>query len=297
MPKQNQKGLIILAFFAIYFIWGSTYLLNKIAVTELPPFFLAAFRFFCASIIIFAIAKAMKMKLAITKKQFRNSILVGFLFLVYGNGVFIWALKYVDSGFAALLASTQPLFVLLLMRLMDNKKMKAKSLIGVGLGLAGMYLLVSQQELITNEGALLGIFMIFTCVIGWSYASVFVSKADMPTNFFVSTGYQMAIASIMLVIASLLLKEDWIPPLQWSTDVQIAMFLLITFGSIVPFTAYNYLLKKVSTEKVATSAYVNPVIAMLLGWYILDEKLSIQSIIAAVVLLIGVYFITSRKKE
>lgn len=115
MPKTSPKALIILAFLAIYFVWGSTYLLNKIAVTELPPFFLAAIRFFCASLLIFGIAKVLKMKLAINKKQFRNSILVGFLFLVYGNGVFIWALKYVDSGFAALLASTQPLFVLLLM--------------------------------------------------------------------------------------------------------------------------------------------------------------------------------------
>lgn len=297
MPKSNPKTLIIVAFFSIYIIWGSTYLLNKIAVNELSPFFLAAIRFSCASVLIFSIAKVMKMKLSITKKQFRNSILVGFLFLVYGNGVFVWALKYVDSGFAALLASTQPLFVLLLMRLMDNKKMKPKSLIGVGLGLIGMYLLVSQQNLVANEGALLGIFMIFTCVLGWSYASVFVSKADMPKNYFVATGYQMAIGSIMLLFASLLTKEEWISPLEWSTDVKVSMFLLITFGSIVAFTAFNYLLKQVSPEKVATSAYVNPIVAMLLGWYVLDEKLSTQSIVAAVVLLTGVYFITSRKRR
>ena len=297
MPKPSSKALIIVAFFSIYIIWGSTYLLNKIAVTELSPFYLASIRFFCASVLIFSIAKVLKMKLSITKKQFRNSILVGFLFLVYGNGVFVWALRYVDSGFAALLASTQPLFVLLLMRLMDNKKMKPKSLIGVGLGLVGMYLLVSQQDLVANEGALLGIFMIFTCVLGWSYASVFVSKADMPKNYFVATGYQMAIGSIMLLCASLLTKEEWISPLEWSKDVKIAMFLLITFGSIVAFTAFNFLLKQVSTEKVATSAYVNPIVAMLLGWYVLDETLSTQSIIAAVVLLTGVYFITSRKRR
>ncbi|WP_055445923.1 EamA family transporter [Lacinutrix mariniflava] len=297
MPKPSSKALIIVAFFSIYIIWGSTYLLNKIAVTELSPFYLASIRFFCASVLIFSIAKVLKMKLSITKKQFRNSILVGFLFLVYGNGVFVWALRYVDSGFAALLASTQPLFVLLLMRLMDNKKMKPKSLIGVGLGLVGMYLLVSQQDLVANEGALLGVFMIFTCVLGWSYASVFVSKADMPENYFVATGYQMAIGSIMLLCASLLTKEEWISPLEWSKDVKIAMFLLITFGSIVAFTAFNFLLKQVSTEKVATSAYVNPIVAMLLGWYVLDETLSTQSIIAAVVLLTGVYFITSRKRR
>ncbi|WP_047546153.1 EamA family transporter [Psychroserpens sp. Hel_I_66] len=297
MQKPTTKTLIIIAFVAIYLIWGSTYLLNKISVTELPPLFLAAVRFSIASVLIFGIAKSLKYSLKITKKQLLNSTLVGFLFLVYGNGVFVWALKYVDSGFGALLASTQPLFVLLLMRLMDNKKMKPKSLIGVALGVVGMYLLVSQQELVTNEETLLGIFMIFTCVLGWSFASVFVAKADVPKNYLVSTGYQMAIASILLAITSLSLGEEWSSPSTWSPKVQLAMLALITFGSIGAFTAFNYLLKQVSTEKVSTSAYVNPIVAMILGWYVLDETLSTQSIVAAAVLLTGVYFITSRKRD
>lgn len=296
MPKLSSKALIIIAFFAIYVIWGSTYVLNKISVTELPPFFLAGIRFLSASILIFGISKASNYNLKISKKQLVNSSFVGFLFLVYGNGVFVWALKYVDSGFGAILASTQPLFVLLLMRLIDKKKMKPKSLIGVGFGIVGMYLLISQQELVTNEYTLLGVFMIFTCVLSWSYGSVFVSKADLPKNYFVSTGYQMLIASIILLCVSISFGEEWVSPLQWSTNVQLSMLALITFGSIVAFTAFNYLLKQVSTEKVATSAYINPIIAMLLGWYVLDEVLSTQSIIAAAILLTGVYFITSKKK-
>lgn len=295
MPKLSSKALIIIAFIAIYVIWGSTYLLNKISVTELPPFFLSGIRFLIASILIFGIAKASKFSLKITKKQLINSSFVAFLFIVYGNGVFVWALKYVDSGFGALLASTQPLFVLLLMRLIDNKKMKPKSLIGVGLGIFGMYLLVSQQELVTNEDTLLGIFMIFTCVFGWSYGSVFVSKADLPKNYFVSSGYQMLIAAIVLLFTSISFGEEWTSPLIWNTNVQLSMLALITFGSIGAFTAFNYLLKQVSTEKVSTSAYINPIIAMLLGWYVLDETLSTQSIIAAAVLLTGVYFITTKK--
>lgn len=286
-----------MAFFAIYIIWGSTYLWNKIAVTALPAFFLAFFRFLCASILIFLIAKVSGKKLGITKKQLKNSIFVAFLFMVSGNGLFVWALKYVDSGFAALLASTQPLFVLLLMRLIDNKKMQLKSIIGVVFGILGMYLLVSQQELVTDDDTLLGILLIFTCVIGWSYASVFVSKADLPKNHLVSTGYQMIIASVMLAIVSFSLGEQWTSPLTWNYDVQWSMFLLIVFGSLVAFTAFNYLLKEVSTEKVATSSYVNPVVALLLGWWILDEELTTQSLIAASILLVGVYFITSRKKQ
>jgi drug/metabolite transporter (DMT)-like permease len=182
------------------------------------------------------------------------------------------------------------------MRLVDRKPMQKKSIFGVLLGLLGMYLLVSQQDITASEGSLLGIFMIFTCVLSWSYGSVFVSKANLPQSFFVSTGYQMLAAGTMLLVGSLIFNETWLPPLSWSTDLQLSMLFLIFFGSIVAFTSFNYLLKTVSTEKVATSAFVNPIIAMLLGWYVLNEVLTLQSIIASVILLSGVYFITSRKR-
>jgi drug/metabolite transporter (DMT)-like permease len=263
----------------------------------LPPFFLASIRFISAGLLIMIIAKFLKFNISITKKQFVNSLIAGFLFLVYGNGVFVWALKYVDSGFAALLASTQPLFVLLLLRLIDRKPMQKESIIGIFLGLIGMYLLVSQKEIATAEGSILGVFMIFTCVVSWSYGSIFVSKADLPKNFFVSTGYQMLTAGTILFIGSLIFKETWVSPFDWSIEVGLSMLFLIFFGGIVAFTSFNYLLKNVSTEKVATSAYVNPIIAMLLGWSVLNESLSTLSVIASVVLLTGVYFINSRKRR
>ncbi len=293
---KNSKLLIITAFFAIYIIWGSTYLFNKIAVTEIAPLFLGSIRFLTAGVLIMLIAKIMKLSVKLTNSQFINSVIAAFLFLVYGNGVFVWALKYVDSGFAALLASTQPLFVLFLLRLLDGQKMQKKSIIGVLLGIFGMYLLVSQKEISTSEGSVLGIFMILSCVLSWSYGSVFVSKADLPKNYLVSTGYQMLIAGFLLGISSLIFKETWISPLSWSNKTQLSVVVLIIFGGIVAFTAFNYLLKVVSPEKVATSAYVNPVIALVLGWYLLDEQLTKQSIIASIILLTGVYFITSRKK-
>lgn len=296
MKQPNSKVLIIIAFFAIYVIWGSTYVFNKIAVTQLSPLFLSATRFTFAGIIILIISKALKYPLKITKKQILNSAIAGFLFLVYGNGVFVWSLKYINSGFAALLASTQPLFVLLLLRLIDGKKMQKKSIIGVALGVFGMYLLVSQQNITTDETNIIAIFMILSCVLSWSYGSVFVSKADLPENFFVSTGYQMIAASVFLIIGSLLFGEEILLPNEWSNDVLLSMIFLITFGSIIAFTAFNYLLKNVATEKVATSAYINPIIALILGWLVLEEQLTNQSIVAAVILLTGVYFITSRKR-
>ena len=296
MKLNKNKILIILSFFSIYAIWGSTYLLNKIAVTEIPAFSLAALRFLTAGVLILVIAKILKKPLQISKKQFINAVIAGFLFLVYGNGVFVWALNYIDSSFAALLASTQPLFVLILMRLIDGNRLQVKSIIGVVLGMIGMYLLVSQQGVSAKEGSLIAILVTFTCVLSWSYGSIFVSKADLPKNFFVSTGYQMISAGVFLLAISFCIQETWISPVNWSFNAQLSVVGLILFGGIVAFTSFNFLLKNVSPEKVATSAYVNPIVAMVLGWYVLDEKLSTQSIIASVVLLTGVYFITSRKR-
>lgn len=297
IDMKNSKFLIAISFFAIYVIWGSTYLFNKVAVTELSPFFLASIRFSVAGILMIFLAFILKQPLKISKKQFLNSIIASFFFLVYGNGVFVWALSYVDSGFGALIASTQPLFVLFLLRLIDRKPFQKKSIIGVILGMFGMYLLVSQKALITSEGTLLGVFMMLTCVLSWSYGSVFVSKADLPKSFMVTTGYQMLVAGFVLFLASLGFNEVWLSPLLWSTNVQISMILLIVFGGIIAFTAFNYLLKNVTPEKVSTSAYVNPVIALFMGWYFLEETLTTQSIIASCVLLTGVYFITSRKRK
>lgn len=296
MWKPPNKILIILAFFAIYVIWGSTYLLNKIAVAELPPFMLASIRFTVSGFLILGIAKLLKIPVNISRKQFKNSAFAGFLFLTFGNGVVVWALKYVDSGFAALEISAQPLVVLILMRILQGKKIQTMSMIGVFIGMLGIYLLVSQQHILMNENSYLSIGLIFLCMVSWSYASIFVGKADLPSNYFVNTGFQMSIGGLMLLVVSLSFGEKWTSPYLWQPEVVWSMLLLIVFGSIVAFTAFNFLLKSVSPEKVATCTYVNPIIALLLGWYLLEEQITMQSVIAAVVLLTGVYFINSKKK-
>ncbi|WP_165749179.1 EamA family transporter [Cellulophaga sp. Z1A5H] len=296
MAKSSNTLLIILAFFAIYVIWGSTYLLNKIAVTELPAYMLAGIRFTTAGLLIFGICKVSGISIKITLKQFRNSFIAGFLFLTFGNGVFVWGLKYVDSSFAALEVAAMPLIVLILMRVVDGKKIKPMSIVGVILGVIGIYLLVSQKQIVQQDESLLGMIIIFFCVLGWSTGSLFVSKATLPQSYLVNTAYQMVTAGITLGITSLVLGENWSWPSTWSGPVQLSMGLLIILGSIVAFSAFNYLLKTVSPEKVATSSYVNPVIALLLGWYVLDENITSQSILAAGVLLTGVFFINTKKK-
>ncbi|WP_394971952.1 EamA family transporter [uncultured Croceitalea sp.] len=296
MNKKNRPTLIILAFISIYVVWGSTYLLNKIAVTELSPFFLASIRFIMAGLLIFVIARALGQSLKVTKKQFLNTLLLGFLFLSYGNGVAVWALKYIDSGFAALEVSAQPLVILIMMYILQGKKIQPMSILGVVLGVIGIYLLVSQQEILSNENSIIGVIMMFSVMISWGYGSLYVKKADLPQNYFVNTGYQMLNAGILLCFMSLAFQEKWSWPNLWQTDTQWSMVLLIIFGSIVAFTSFNFLLKHVSPEKVATNTYVNPIVALFLGWLFLNEKITPQSIIAAIILLAGVYFINTKKK-
>lgn len=293
---QRNTVLVVLSFFAIYFIWGSTYLWNKIAVTELPAFMLAGIRFVVAGGLIFVIARFLGLSLKISKTQLKNTIVAGFLFLTFGNGVVVWALKFVDSGFAALEVSAQPLVVLLMMRVLQGKKIQPMSLVGVALGITGIFLLVSQKEIIAQEGAVLGMVLIFMCMLSWSYGSLFIGKADLPTNFFVNTGYQMLTAGFSLLFISSVLGESWSSPYEWSIPVIWSMLLLILLGSIVTFTAFNYLLRNISPEKVATSSYVNPIIAMLLGWYFLNESITLQSVVASIILLTGVYFINTKKR-
>jgi drug/metabolite transporter (DMT)-like permease len=270
-------------------------MLNKVAVSELPPFMLAGIRFCTAGVLMLFLARSLKKDIRISLQQMKNSMIAGFLFLAIGNGVVVWALSYVDSGFAALIIASQPLIVLLLLRIIEKKPIKKLSWFGVGIGFIGMLLLVTQEQIRQDESSLLGILMIIGCVITWGYASIFVGKADLPGNYLVNSGYQMVFGGISLVLMSLVKKEDWIIPTLWSTPVLWSMLGLIVFGSLVAFTSFNYLLKTVSPEKVATSTYINPIVAMVLGAVVLNETLSGQSIMAALILLTGVYFINMKR--
>ncbi len=285
----------VLAFLSIYLIWGSTYLLNKIAVGQLAPFMLAGVRFLTASLLMFLIVGITKKSLRVNLVQLRNTAIAGFLFLAIGNGVVVWALSYVDSGLTALTIASQPLVVLLLLWILEKRKIKLFSWVGVFVGLLGMYLLISQNQISSSPESFKGILMIIGCVITWGYASIFVGKAELPKNYLVNTAYQMLFGSLWLILMSVIKNERWISPVNWQLNVQWAMLGLIIFGSIVAFTSFNYLLRIVSPEKVATSTYINPIVAMVLGYLVLKETISTQSIIAAVILLTGVYFINMKR--
>jgi len=297
ISKIENLPLVIAAFLSIYIIWGSTYLFNKILVAELPPFLLAGIRFVAAALIIFMIAGVRGKLRKISKQQLKNSAFAGFLFLTVGNGCAVWALQFIDSSLEALLISAQPLILIFMLYFLERKPIQLKSMIGVALGILGIYLLVSQGEVNAGPGKWWGIGAVFVALICWGYGSIFVSKSDLPKNSFIKSGYQMLFGGGMMLLISLSIGESTSGLFTMSDRAIYSMIYLVIFGSIVAFTSFNFLLLTVSPEKVATSTYINPIVAMLLGWWILGEIITNQAILAAMILLTGVYFINSSKSK
>lgn len=289
--------IFILAFFAIYIIWGSTYLFVAFAVEEIPPLKLAAARFLLASLIIFGICYLTVDWKSVTKAQIKHSMIAGFMFLTLGNGAMCYALQYIDSGFSALIISAQPLVIIFMMRIIDKVHINPKALIGCGLGMIGMYLLVSQKNLISGPDQWKGLIAMISCLFTWGYASLYVRHVPLPKSHFLNSGVQMLFASLCLFILSFLFGEANIDWMNLKTITYFSFVYLIIFGSIAAFTAFNFLLQYVAPDKVATSTYINPLVAIFLGWYFRDELISGQTIIAAVILLAGVYFINTNKPK
>ena len=294
--EKKELPLIILAFIAIYVIWGSTYLFNKIVVAQLSPFLIGAVRFTIAGLIVVVIERLVPNRVKPTKLQLINTAKAGFFFLTTGNGIAVWALQYIDSGMTALIISAQPLVLLIMMQVLQGKKIELRSMIGITLGILGIYLLVSQNSIAHHPNQWKGFIALFVCLLFWGYGSLFVADADLPKNSLVSTGYQMLFGGLMMIMLSVLLREDPSDLFILNKQSFWSMVYLIIFGSIAAFTAFNYLLKRVSPEKVATSTYINPIIAMILGSLILKEQITSLSILAAGILLSGVYFINSTKR-
>ena len=287
---------IILAFAATYIIWGSTYLALAFAVEDIPPFLMAGARCLASSMILFSLVLITQNLHAVSRKQFKNAVFAGFMFLTLGMGSVSWALQYVDSGFTALLISGQPLVVVLIMWLVQRKRPSMQAFLGIGLGMIGMYLLVSQDEIIIEPNQWFGVIVILLSLFSWGYASVFVSKADMPKSKMLNNSIQMLSGGTGLLLWSILAAEP--SAFQWTAvgiKAWLALAYLILFGMVIGFSAFNYLLSKVSPEKVATSTYVNPIIALILGWWLRDELITNQSILAAFIMFTGVFFINSRR--
>lgn len=293
----SDRWMIPLAFGATYIIWGSTYLFNKILVEELTPMLIAGTRFTIAGAAILLIAKMIGQLKKITNAQLKNTIWAGFFFLAFGNGLAVWSMQYLDSGLTAILVSAQPMVLLVMLWAMEGQQILPKSIIGVALGSLGIYLLIGQNDIAHHPEQWKGLLGIATCLLSWGYGSIFVAKADLPKNALINSGYQMLSAGVMLMAGAAIYGDDFNKIVTLSAKGWWSMVILIIFGSIIAFTAFNFLLKKTSPEKVATNTYVNPIVAMFLGAVVLGEQITWLAIIASIVLLSGVYFINSSKAK
>jgi len=297
MPKHSREfWLILIAFFTTYVVWGSTYLANAWTLQSIPPFLLAAIRFLIAGILLLIMARIIK-PIQITKKQLLNCGIAGFAFFTIGNGMAVWSLKYIDSGIAALIVSLQPLIVALMMWGWKKEKPKLATWGGIALGILGMALLIGQPTFIGNTMALIGILAVVIALIAWAIVSIWIPDADLPDSIMLRTALQMIFGGILLLIVSPLLGEfEGFSIENISARSYWSLAYLIVFGSIFAMSAFNYLLQNVSPTKVVTNTYVNPVIAMFLGWWLNNEAISFQSVVAGGLLLAGVVFITQAKR-
>ncbi len=285
--------LIVSAFAIIYVVWGSTYLVNYFAIETIPPFLMSGSRFITAGLLMYSISRLMGQPLP-SRRQWRNAAISGILLLAVGTGGVVWAEQYVDTSIAALIVAADPLVVVLLVWLMRGRRPAWNSLLGIALSIVGVGLLIGQDLFLNNQSTTWGIAVIFVSIVSWAFATVFIGQADLPKSSALLAATQMLAGGVFLVMVSLLSGEyQAFDPARVSNKSIFAWFYLILLGSIVAFSAFNYLLVRVSPEKVATSAYVNPVIAALLGWQFNNEQLTPQSIVAAAFILIGVFFINS----
>jgi len=290
---QSERFLIITSFLAVYIFWGATYITNYWALDTFPPFLMAGSRFSIAGLLMLSYFAATPNFRWPQRSKIRNAVLMGILFLAVGTGAMVWALQFLDTGIAALLVSLQPLVLVLLMMILIAHKPVLITWLGICLGIAGISILVAQDSITTQTGWIKGIVAICIAIFSWAIASIYVSRISMPKVKGMSAALQMIGGGGFLILVSLLAGEDWsrvLDSFQWKAF--LSWLFLIFFGSIVTYSAFNYLLIKVSPDKVSTNTYVNPLVALFLGAVFNNEIITRQSLLAAFILLTGVVFIT-----
>ncbi len=291
----SDRVLIPVAFDIIYIVWGSTYLANWYAIRDIPTFLMCGSRFFVAGALLFIVSLIFGAERP-TFEHWKSAALMGLFFFFIGNGGAVWALNYLDSGIAALIISAQPLVTVMMMWAMHDKKPSTRTLIGVFIGLGGMVLLVAQDQFTSSDDMLKGVAVILLCVLGWGFATVKISKIPLPESRILGASMQMLLGGIMLLLLSITTGEALEMDMARLTRRGVLSWLYLTFfGAFIAFSAFNYLLLKTTPDKVSTATYVNPVVALLLGWGFNSEVVSNQSLVAAALLLTGVFFINANK--
>ena len=294
---RSSRAKIILAFAAVYIIWGSTYLGIRYAIETLPGFLMAGTRFFIAGAILFTWAKLHGDRVG-SLAQWRRAFVIGALLLLCGNGGVTWAEKYIASGLAALLVATEPLWVVVLNWTATHKRPNWKVSLGILIGLVGVALLVGGGGLSNGQQisrlSLAGAVVVLFAGMAWAGGSVYAARRPIKASTSMTAGMQMMAGGSLLLLLALVTGDFKRLNLAAASWVSLGAFgYLLVFGSLVGFTAYSWLLRHVTTARAATYAYVNPVVAVLLGWLFAHEPLTLRMLVAAAVIVGSVALITT----
>ena len=295
-PRPSRLR-IVLAFAAVYLLWGSTYLGIRLAIETLPPFLMAAARFTLAGAILFIWAKIKGERVPQSVTPWRRAFIVGGLLLLCGNGGVTWAEKYIPTGLAALLVATEPLWVVMLAWFFSHKRPNSKVLLGVLIGLIGVTLLVSDGLSRGNGNSFLSLVgggVVLLAAFAWASGSVFSSRRPIEASTSMAAGMQMLAGGSLLLLLALVtgdIRHLNFSHASWTSIA--AFFYLLVCGSLIGFTAYSWLLNNVTPARAATYGYVNPVVAVFLGWLVASEPITPRMLLAAVVIVSSVVLITT----
>jgi drug/metabolite transporter (DMT)-like permease len=283
---------LLLAFFAIYVVWGSTYLAIRYAVETIPPLIVAGVRHTIAGLVL--LAWAWMRGYRPTRREWQASLVLGIFYFVIGHGSLHWAETVVPSGLAALLIASEPIWIAVMAAVVSHgERLTGKTIIGLLLGVAGVALLMGDEAASGNHAVLLGSLAILAGTLSWSVGVMYSRTSSLPPNALARAGMPEIVgAAILLLIAALTGEFSGFHVAAVSTRSALSLLYLITFGSIITFTAYTWLLDHVSPTLVSTHTYANPVIAVLLGWLWAGEVINRRVLEAGLLTLVAVFLIS-----
>ncbi len=279
----------------LYIVWGSTYLAIRVAVASLPPFLMAGSRFFTAGILLYAWLKFREWPTP-SKNQWKSAFIVGGYLLLGGNGAVVWAEQVVPSGLTALLVSSVPIW-LVLFSWMKGRTARPSGLLaaGIALGFIGVFVLVRPDSSLEASPAFYaGVAALLFASLSWAWGSLYSKTADLPASPWMSTAIQMMAGGGLLLLAGIVHGEiGRIHVASFTAPAVGAWIYLVLLGSLVGYSAYVWVLKKAPIALAGTYAYVNPVVALILGALVLDEKVTGWMMAGAGLVVAGVALITT----
>ncbi len=285
-----------LAYACVYVVWGSTFLAIRIAVETIPPFLMAGSRFLVAGLILFAILR-LRGAAAPTGRQWRSAALVGLLLIGFGNGAVAWAEQFIVSSLAALLVAMEPVWIALMEGARSKAWPRPRTWAGIALGVIGVSMLMwSPADAPAGTTGYLPILVVIISGWAWAAGSIYSRYAPRPESALVNASMHMIVGGSALFVLGMM-TEGSVTWSNVSTASVVAWVYLIVFGSWVAFTAYVWLIQIDSPTRVSTHAYVNPIIAVLLGWAIASEPLTLQMLFSAIAIVFAVIIILHRPRR